>query len=263
MISIQNYNRHIADLILKSYQMMIDRDNEIIRGGGSFSPEQQPLPICGNHEPAMCIDPEGMRRQSYGGNIAKIPEALKTVAEQPIVKKSRKTANKVANKIVADKAVKSLANSVHEHNIDHAIAGGAEIVKKRRGRPKKVADKVSTQEQQVGEIDSGGKFHFVKALKSVGHKVANAVMNKAISKGADYLVKQGVNYLTNPAVDEALETGAEVALMATGLKKPRKKRDASKKKRAPSRRNVIIGELMKQGYSMKEANQIIKSKNLK
>jgi SOS response regulatory protein OraA/RecX len=72
------------------------------------------------------------------------------------------------------------------------------------------------------------------------------VVNKGINKAID----SGIKYMSNPEVEEVAETVAESGAEGGKLKTKRK----------PSQRNLLIGQLMKKGYSMKEANQIIKQK---
>jgi ribosomal protein L12E/L44/L45/RPP1/RPP2 len=272
MDSIQKYNAHIADLLLKTYYQMLDRENQIIRGGGSWSPQERLLPILGNQEPPMCVDPEGIKQQ--GGKL-KIPKILKDVGHAtgkivaPIAKKGlEKVATKVVDK-VADKAVNSLVNAISGNNADQAQENGAGIVKK-RGRPRKTtggAMEAKPKKATKSKNSEGGKLNFIKAISHIGSKVVNKVGNAVVNKGIDSAVK----YLSNPAVDEGIATGAEMGAEAgaegAGLKKKGKKPKqpkTEKAKRKPSRRNLILGQLMREHkMSMKEANDYIRKHGLK
>ncbi len=130
----------------------------------------------------------------------------------------------------------------------------------------------------------GGKFNFVKSLKSVGKavgegaKFAGAELAKGLAKeGASQIVKAGVKYMTSagaeaasealPAMAEAAPVMAEAAplLLAAGLKihkdgEPKKKRTLSAKQQ---RRNALVKKLMQEhNMSLIEASQYIKEHNL-
>ena len=257
MTSIQEYNKHIADLLLQTYQKMIDKENEIIRGGGSFSAT---LPIMRNNEPPMCIQPETMRKQGgrlkIGKIIKDVGHVTGTVAKEgakmiaPIAKKGvEKVATKVIDK-VADHAINSLVNSMSGNKANQVAEG--EGLKRKRGRPKKQGGSIEKKPRKKSQpAQKGGKFNFIKTIKSVGSKAVHTLENVAINKGID----QGIKYLSNPAVDETIaETAPVVAESAAGLKRKRK----------PSRRNLLIGKLMREHkMTMAQANAYLKKNNIK
>ncbi len=130
----------------------------------------------------------------------------------------------------------------------------------------------------------GGKFNFVKSLKSVGKavgegaKFAGTELAKGIAKeGAKEAIKAGMKYMSSagaevasealPAMAEAAPVMAEAAplLLAAGLKihkdgEPKKKRTLSAKQQ---RRNVLVKKLMQEHHmSLIEASQYIKEHNL-
>jgi hypothetical protein len=239
-MTVSDYNKKIAQLVLDSVHQYIEQEDKLKRGGGSF-PNEKPVPIMSVCQPQSCSTPSS----SLTGGKFRMPKVLRNVIHEtqhivaPIAKVA---ATKVLN-AVADKGVNMALDGIANYG-----ASGAGMPKK-RGRPPKAKEP---------EKESGGKFNFIKSLKSVGHtvekvgeKAAKTVGNVIVNKGIDSLV----GTLTNPAVDAGLETGLEVAAVAAGMKKKRK----------PSRRNILIGQLMKKnkGMTLAQASKYIKEKGLK
>lgn len=135
------------------------------------------------------------------------------------------------------------------HEAQHIIAPVVRQMERSKATPK-----VEQPAKEAVKEEQGGKMNFVKTMKNVGKTVGKDVAKVASSKLANSIVDQGIKVMTNPAVDEGLETGAEVALMAAGMKKKHK----------PSRRNLLIGEIMKKQHcTLAEASAYIKAKGLK
>ncbi len=219
-MSITDYNKKIAELVLESVHKYIESEDRIKRGGGCYRSER-PKPIMGVMQPDI-LTPSN----SVSGGKIRVPKVLKKIGKETVhivAPVAKKAAEKLITKL-ADKAVDSAINYMSQSG-----ETGAGI--KRRGRPKK-------SDQNI----EGGKLNFVKSLKRVGSKVANAVGTVAVSKAIDC----GVKALTNPAVDESLAEGAEMAAVAAA---------GIKRKRKPTSRNIAMGKLMKQGMSMKQANE--------
>lgn len=272
-MDIQDYNKLIAELILRGYRHMIDKENEIIRGGGTFTPSQMPLPQM-NSEPYMGIDPEGFRKMHGGrmkvGQVVKTTGAIIGNTTQQVTKGmqnatnatgkvimpiAQKAGEKVLNKTadaLADKAIESIVNSM-ENQQANEVGEGLNLnpfTSDKKAKTFKVGGSVKRAVGRPKKEVKGGREHgnsFIKAIQHVGSQVANAVVNKGINKGID----AGIKYMSNPEVEQTMmevaESGAEAG---AGLKK----------RRNPSQRNLLIGQLMKKGYSMKEANQILKQK---
>jgi hypothetical protein len=255
MSSLQEYNKLISELILKGYEKMLEHDNEIIRGGGAFSAQQKPLPIVGNQEPFCGIDPKNnFNGKEEGGKLKiikttgaimgntahTVTKGMGHVANETgkvIAPVAKKAGEKIATKVVdhvADKAINSLINSMDGDNTNQIKEGEG---LKKRGRPK-----------------TGGKMNFIKSLEKVGSKVVDKVGNVVVNKGIDKAVK----YMTSPEGEQVAEEVAEAgAESGAGIKKPRKKR-------GPSRRNMLIGKLMKEHkMTMKEANEYLKKNNIR
>ena len=142
--------------------------------------------------------------------------------------------------------------------------------------------------QVVADVDTddmiGGKFHFVKSLKSAGKsigkdavKVANTTKNVALKTGASLAGKEAGTYIYNglkeagqSAMQYAPEIGEEAGMtvaenpellmMAAGMKKPKQKRQLSQKQ---LNRNKLVKALMdKHGISLPEASKYVKDHNL-
>lgn len=238
--NITAYNRKIAELVLDSVHKYIETESKLQRGGGAFR-QERPMAIRAIVEPGM-----GTPSSSVSGGKIKIPKVLKSIGHEAVhivVPIAKKAATKVVSKL-ADKAVDAIITSL-------TASGESGAGMKRRGRPPKQAQ-------------DGGKFNFVKSLKSVGKTiehvaapiaktVVKGVVNVGTNKAIGSIVDRGIALATNPAVDAGLEEGAEVAMMAAGIKRKRK----------PSRRNLIIGKLMKGGMCMAQANAHIKKHGLK
>ena len=140
------------------------------------------------------------------------------------------------------------------------------------------SDNGSNSDSDKEEV-KGGKFNFVKSLKSVGKavgegaKFAGTELAKGVAKeGAKELIKSGMKYMSSagaevasealPAVAEAAPVMAEAAplLLAAGIKKEKKKRVLSEKQQ---RRNELVRKLMKEKkMSLAEASNHIKHHNL-
>jgi hypothetical protein len=234
---------------------MLEHENEIIRGGGSFSAQQKPLPVVGNQEPFCGIDPknnfngieEGGKLKvikatgAMMGNTAhSVTKGMGHIANETgkvIAPVAKRAGEKIATKVVdhvADKAINSLINSIDADNTNQIKEGEG---LKKRGRPKKA---------------QGGNF--IKSIEKVGKKVANKVVDKVVNKGID----QGIKYMTSPAVENVAEEALpEMAEAGAGMKKPRKKR-------APSKRNLLIGKLMREHkMTMKQENEYLRKNNIK
>lgn len=178
MSSIQDYNRHIADLLMHSYRQMIERENHIARGGGM---EGCPLPIMGCQEPPMCIEGGKLNMKKVGRAVLKgVSKVGNTVVNKAATIVER-AATKAANKM-ADKAVDYLIDSLNNNNANQVAEAEGGVIRK-RGRAK---HEDRAKHEEVEEVE-GGKFNFIKAISHVGSKVGNqvvnAVANKAINKG--------------------------------------------------------------------------------
>lgn len=277
----QNYNAKIADIVTQNYYDMIDKEDQIIRGSGAYTPHQRPLSILGCQQPPCETTINDMKnvhsmtggKFSIGKTISSIGKSVSKTANsaskivEPVAKQAiskvapitSKAISKVANSM-ADKAVNSMINSMSNANNSSVVEGEGMVQKasRPRGRPKKVQQGsgikrgrpkkggVMRSQEPVPVCEIGGSF--LSSLKKVGstiaHGVTSAVTNKAIDMGVNALTKMA----TNPGVDEMA--------MGEGMKGKRgnKKGGDVKKKRAPSHRNLVIGGLMKKGLSMAQAN---------
>jgi hypothetical protein len=221
--NITDYNKKIAELVLKSVAQFIEQENKLIHGGGAYKGEM-PLAMTSTvNEPALLVP-----SSSLSGGPRPRPRSHVFAPE----KRRKQEAPASKQEIIEPKL--------------NEIEGAG--MKKKRGRPAK-------------KVEEGGKFNFVKSLKSVGKEiahtgkeVASSATKRVINKGLNHVVDYGIKALTNPAVDAGLEDAGEVALMAAGMKK----------KRAPSRRNILIGQLMKKHKcTLAQASKMIKDKGLK
>jgi hypothetical protein len=228
MSAIQNYNRQIANRLLKSQLDEIHREN-IITGGGSYRSDSNPIPITNNHEPSFETPTSALTHQS-GGKL-KIPKFLRTLGHEaqtigaPIV---RKGATKLANALV-DKGVNYLING------PPVAAAGI----KKRGRPRKKKSSSFEHEEHCEHYKGpkGGKFNFVKTMNKIA---SNPIVKK----------------IGNKVLDKAIDYAPQMAMMAMGA--------GVKKKRQPSNRNLLIKQIMqKEHCSLAEASKYIKSHNLK
>ena len=231
MSAIQNYNRQLANRLLKSQLDEIHREN-IITGGGSYRSDSNPIPITNNHEPSFETPTSALTHQS-GGKL-KIPKFLRTLGNEattvaaPVL---RKGATKLANALV-DKGVNYLINGPSP---TMAAAG-----MKKRGRPRKKKSSSFEHEEhcEYYKGPKGGKFNFVKTMDKIAK---NPIVRKIGNKALDTAVNVGTN---------ALIMGA----MGAGMKR----------KRQPSNRNLLIKKIMqKEHCSLAEASKYIKSQNLK
>ena len=155
--------------------------------------------------------------------------------------------------------------------------------------------------KSVREVEpAGGKLKMPKALTKAGksvsktlHKVGSQLGNHALQKGSQYAIKHGTKFINDafdnmdeggalklpkiklPKIpssvshafssigskigDEVLSHGTDLAMdamLAAGLKRP-------KRKRAPSQRNMLISQLMKEhGMSLGQASRHIKENGL-
>jgi len=137
-----------------------------------------------------------------------------------------------------------------------------------------VHSKAPMRQQQQEETVEGGKFHFVKSMKHLGHSVqqtgeqfGTALKKAGINEATKAIAQEGVKYAKNSIgqlmTGEALPVAEEAApmmLMAAGMKKPKRTRRVSQKE---ANRHALIRKLMQQhGCSLAEASRHIKEENL-
>jgi len=249
-LSIEEYQKKIADMVLDSYWKMIDKENQIIRGGGAYKPSQNPLPIVSMKEPSFETPTPIAIRKKGGSILNSLKKSAMSAAKgtakiaTPIVQKA---GEKVLNKL-ADKAVNSLVDRMSASGIKHAVEEGSTMkhIKRlpRRMKKMEIEEMVEINKPRRGRKKKEHGGNFISAIKRIGNKVINKVGDKLVNKGIDEVGK----LITNPEVDEG------VAEAAAGIRK----------RRAPTRRNMLIREIMRKHHmSLPEASKYIKEHNLK
>lgn len=137
---------------------------------------------------------------------------------------------------------------------------GKNIVRKTMKKAKSVAN---IADDEV----NGGKMHFVKSMKNFGKDFGHAMKKAGINEATKVIAQEGVKFAKNnigklvngaeEVLPEALPVAEEVgpmALMAAGMKKPKRSRKVSDKER---RRHELVRHLMqKHGCSLAEENNI-------
>jgi len=143
---------------------------------------------------------------------------------------------------------------------------GKNIVRKTMKKAKSVAN--------IGDDEvNGGKIHFVKSMKNFGKDFGHAMKKAGINEATKVIAQEGVKFAKNnignlingaeEVLPEALPFAEEVgpmALLAAGMKKPKRSRKVSDKER---RRHELVRHLMqKHGCSLAEASRHIKENNI-
>jgi hypothetical protein len=143
----------------------------------------------------------------------------------------------------------------------------------------------SKEPKTVENVSKGGKIHIGKSLKNIGHSIvkdvskgATIIKDTAIKTGANMAGKEAGEYLYNglkeagksmlssaPVIGEeagmAVAENPELLMLAAGMEKVKKTRIVSEKEK---RRHVLVKKIMKkQGVSLPEASNFIKSNNIK
>jgi hypothetical protein len=148
--------------------------------------------------------------------------------------------------------------------------GGAIIPKKMVRRTMK---KVKAIEDEVEDSVTGGKVHDMESMKKFGKDFGTSLKKAGIQEATKTIAQEGVKFAKNnigklisgaeEVLPEALPIAEEVgpmALMAAGMKKPKRTRQVSQKE---ANRHALIRKLMqKHGCSLAEASKHIKEQNL-
>ena len=144
---------------------------------------------------------------------------------------------------------------------------GGSIVPKKIVR--KAMKKIKAIEDEAVDSVNGGKVHFMKSMKKFGSDFGTSLRKAGIQEATKTIAQEGVKFAKNnigslmSGVETALPVAEEVAplaLMAAGMKKPRRTRQVSQKE---ANRHALIRKLMQQhGCSLAEASKYIKEKNL-
>ena len=214
-MSIQQYNKNIANRLLQNQFKQIHEEN-IVKGGGSYSNSSKPLPNMGIMQPSYSTPTSGL---NAGGKMPKALRDLGHEASHILAPALKRGASKVANALV-DKGTDYLINSMSQ-------SSGAGM--KKRGRPRK--------HHHEEHHEHGGKFNFIKTMDKIGK---NPLVKKLGDKALDAGIQMGT---------QALMSGA----MGAGIRK----------KRQPSKRNLLIKELMAHhGCTLAEASKHIKASGM-
>lgn len=148
--------------------------------------------------------------------------------------------------------------------------GGAIVPKK---MVRKAMKKIKAMEDEAEDSVVGGKIHFMKSMKKLGKEFGTSLKKAGIQEVTKNIAQEGVKFAKNnigkmisgaeEILPEALPIAEEVgpmALMAAGMKKPKRTRQVSQKE---ANRHALIRKLMQQhGCSLAEASKHIKEKNL-
>ena len=231
--NVQLYNQKIKNMLLNNQRRAINKEKS-----------EFPLPIFSSSlEPSFSTPTSHLTNDNNligGGFKFKIPKVIERLGEKAITKLSDKVIDKGVNYIDQKLSGSGLRRRPKKTIIKEEIIKISKS--KSRGRPKKI---------------SGGKFNFINSMKNIGHdiekigkpiinKVGNAIINKGIDKIG--------SMLTNPAVEEGAIEAAPM-MLAAGIKS----------KRAPTKYNLLVKEVMKK-YNIKklsDATKFIKHHNLK
>ena len=148
-----------------------------------------------------------------------------------------------------------------------------------RPRPRPRAPKQVEEEEDEAEYD-GGKFHFVKSMKHLGHSMkktgqefGTALKKAGINEASKVIAQEGVKFAKDnigkmisgaeaiaPEALPVAEEAAPLMLMAAGMKKPKRTRTVSEKEK---RRHALVWQLMQQhGCTLGEASRHIKEEGL-
>ena len=192
MNNIQNYNKRIADQLLRNQWDSLHKDEEL-RGSGSYSNSSKPLPITGAYSPSFEAPTSSINTSSRGGKLPKALRDLGHEASHILAPALKRGASKVANALV-DKGTDYLINSMSQSS--------GEGLHKKRGRPRK-----HTEERH----EHGGKFNFIKTMDRISK---NPIVKKLGDKALDAGIQMGTQALMSSA-------------MAAGM--PRKKRQPSRR----------------------------------
>lgn len=143
---------------------------------------------------------------------------------------------------------------------------GKNVVRKTMKKAKAVAEDA---EDEV----HGGKFNFVKSMKHFGKDFGHAMKKAGINEATKVIAQEGVKFAKNnigklvqgaeEVLPEALPVAEEVgpmALLAAGMKKPKRTRKVSDKEK---RRHALVRKLMQEHHcSLAEASKYIKEENI-
>ena len=196
---------------------------KVLCGGGAYRPSSKPLPITNAYSPSYETPTSNLSASASGGKI-RVPKVLKNIGQE---------VGKIATPALKKGATK-LANALVDKGVNYLINGPtptmASGMPKKRGRPRK-------HQPEEHHSEEGGKFHFIKTMKQIAK---NPIVQKIGNKALDTAVNVGTN---------ALIMGA----MGAGVKE----------KRNPSKRNLMIKQLMAQhGCTMCEASKHIKASGM-
>jgi len=240
-MSVQDYNKHIASMIDDSVRKYLQNElnivngNKTIRGGGSF-PHSKPLPIFATRQPIALATPTSYE-QMKGGSFGSFINGIKNVGHALGESFSKVTAPLGVNLNPFDAGYALGHDVISPYVVDPMLGKGMKVksAKRGRGRPRKNV-------VEGGKIDITKTFNKIinsKPVKEIGNKLLDIGTKKAVKYIDDYANsanQKGAGMKRKKRMIKSQETGGRV-----------------KTKRAPSKHNMMLSSLMKQGLSLKQA----------
>ncbi len=100
--NVQEYNRHIANMVINSMKHFLHNENNIIRGGGSFL-DEAPQPILGVQEPSFSTPGnfhKKIAQKTEGGKLS-MSKLAESAGEAMVKKLANKAGTAVADKMIS------------------------------------------------------------------------------------------------------------------------------------------------------------------